>query len=146
MTRDETIRSRLTRWLARFNPPRIMEDNEQLQHEEFNSLFDCLDRYAPTNRPCAAFIDQALDAMEFEMTYRVWPTKGELARVCEKLTPRQSSSSAPGSTARGDKSLLSPDEIRTLENHVLPTARRWMNEIRGLADQGQRTLAYWGEC
>ena len=45
---------------------------------------------------------------------------------------------------RGDKSKLTPDELDKLENEILPTARKWLS-IPSLRDQGQQTLAYWGE-
>lgn len=46
---------------------------------------------------------------------------------------------------RGDRSSLTFDELELLENEILPTARRWVREIPGLADHGKQTLAYWGE-
>lgn len=54
----------------------------------------------------------------------------------------------PGSqqtTGRGDKLKLSHDELRILEDQILPTARRWVRQFPSLADQGQATLDYWGE-
>lgn len=46
--------------------------------------------------------------------------------------------------SKGERSTLSPDELRLLEERVLPTARRWLG-IYGLAEHGAKTLAYWGE-
>ena len=44
----------------------------------------------------------------------------------------------------GDKSKLSRDEVDLLHGKILPTARRWLS-IPDLADQGRKTLEYWGE-
>jgi hypothetical protein len=45
----------------------------------------------------------------------------------------------------GNRDSLSRDEMDILENKVLPTARRWVREIPGLAAHGRQTLEYWGE-
>lgn len=45
---------------------------------------------------------------------------------------------------QGDKSALTHDELRLLEDKVLPTARKWLM-VPSLADHGRSTLAYWGE-
>lgn len=47
--------------------------------------------------------------------------------------------------AMGDRTSLTLDEHILLEQKVLPTARRWVRDIPGLADHGRQTLAYWGE-
>lgn len=44
----------------------------------------------------------------------------------------------------GDRSKLSFDERRILEDEVLPRARSWL-DVPGLADQGRRTLLFWVE-
>lgn len=44
----------------------------------------------------------------------------------------------------GDRAKLTPDERALLDEKVLPTARKWLR-MPGLADQGRRTLSYWGE-
>ena len=144
MTRDEAIRDRLSQWLKRFNPPKIMEDDPDLQRQEFNALFAALDRYAPQSGFVAAFVDRALDAMEFQMTYRSWPTKGELAKVCEGLSPRVAAVAA-GGMDRGDRTQLTMDERQLLETRVLPTARRWVSGMPGISDHAKNTLAFWGE-
>ena len=46
---------------------------------------------------------------------------------------------------RGDRNTLSMDERYTLEERVLPTARKWL-DIPSLRDHGLKTLAYWGEA
>ena len=46
--------------------------------------------------------------------------------------------------ADGDMSELSADQLRLLETKILPTARRWLG-IPGLREQGEKTLAYWGQ-
>ena len=40
---------------------------------------------------------------------------------------------------------LSTDQLRLLHEKILPAARRWVRDIPGLADEGQKTLDYWGE-
>lgn len=45
----------------------------------------------------------------------------------------------------GNRNALSRDELYLLEDKVLPTARRWVRDIPGLAAHGRQTLAYWGE-
>lgn len=44
----------------------------------------------------------------------------------------------------GNRATLSMDDLRILEDRVLPTARRWLN-IYELSEHGAKTLAYWGE-
>lgn len=46
---------------------------------------------------------------------------------------------------RGNKEELNYSERDMLENTVLPTAEKWVAEMPGLADQGRRTLLFWGE-
>jgi hypothetical protein len=40
---------------------------------------------------------------------------------------------------------LTGAELNILETQVLPTARRWLREYPGLAEQAVKTLTYWGE-
>lgn len=44
----------------------------------------------------------------------------------------------------GDRTRLSAEERRALEEQLLPQARRWLT-VPGLADHGRRFLAFWGE-
>lgn len=46
---------------------------------------------------------------------------------------------------KGDKTKLTHDQLFLLENKILPTARRWVTDIPGLAHHGRQTLEYWGE-
>jgi hypothetical protein len=46
---------------------------------------------------------------------------------------------------KADKSRLTMDELRILEEQVLPEARRWVRSVPSLADHGQRTLDHWSE-
>lgn len=45
----------------------------------------------------------------------------------------------------GARDALTHDQLILLEDKILPTARRWVREIPGLAEHGKQTLAYWGE-
>lgn len=45
----------------------------------------------------------------------------------------------------GDRNALTRDELDTLENRVLPTARSWLRDYPALAHHAKKTLAYWGE-
>lgn len=45
---------------------------------------------------------------------------------------------------RGDRNGLSFDELRILDEQVLPTARRWL-AMPGLDEHAIKTLDYWGE-
>ena len=47
--------------------------------------------------------------------------------------------------AAGNRSKLSYDELRILEDQVLPVARNWCRHVRGLRAHGETTLGYWGE-
>lgn len=68
------------------------------------------------------------------------PTPAAIIAIISKQTR------AAGSTAdRGDRSKLSVDELERLNNHVLPGARR-MLENPSLAKHGRKILAYWGEA
>lgn len=51
------------------------------------------------------------------------------------------------SGGEGEKNMrenLSFDELKLLDDNILPTARRWLG-IPGLAEQGKRILESWGE-
>lgn len=83
-------------------------------------------------------IDQACKRYIIDQPRRR-PSPGDIrAKVRE---PKQSEERATG---RGDKSKLTPDEMRVLEDEILPKARQWM-AIPGLRERGEKTLAYWGE-
>lgn len=66
------------------------------------------------------------------------PTPGDI-----RSKIRQPSVGQGAQTDRGDRTKLTPDELDLLEDNILPTARRWL-QIPGLAEAGQKTLAYWG--
>lgn len=67
------------------------------------------------------------------------PTPGDIRAICNGRAETRA-----GATAWGDKSKLSYDELRILEDKILPTARKWL-AIPDLADHGKQTLEYWGE-
>jgi len=68
------------------------------------------------------------------------PTPGDIRQRCVAY------SDAREDRASDDPRLkLSHDELQLLEQKVLPTARRWVLEIPGLREHGEKTLAYWGE-
>jgi len=46
---------------------------------------------------------------------------------------------------QGQRNSLSREELFTLEDVVLPTARRWAAGHTALAQHGMKTLDYWGE-
>lgn len=46
---------------------------------------------------------------------------------------------------KGDKAKLSHSELTLLETKILPTARSWITDMPGLAQQAKQTLEYWGE-
>ena len=45
----------------------------------------------------------------------------------------------------GDRRALTSMELITLDEKILPTARRWMREFPQLAQHAVNTLAHWGE-
>ena len=49
-----------------------------------------------------------------------------------------------GPQVRGNRQALTFDELRLLEEQVLPTARRWLG-MTGLDEHAMQTLDYWGE-
>lgn len=46
-------------------------------------------------------------------------------------------------TSKGMRENLSYDELKLLDEKVLPTARRWLN-TPGMQEQGRATLDFWG--
>lgn len=40
---------------------------------------------------------------------------------------------------------LSSKELQTLDEHVIPTARRWLRQYPNLADHAVKTLLHWRE-
>lgn len=75
-----------------------------------------------------------------------------IAEACEKYlkeNPRRRPT--PGDIrglcggAKSTRSDLSADELFLLEDKILPTAKRWVTQVPGLAEQGQKILDYWGE-
>ena len=45
----------------------------------------------------------------------------------------------------GDRRALTSLELITLDEKVLPTARRWLREMPQLAHHAANTMAYWQE-
>ena len=45
----------------------------------------------------------------------------------------------------GDRRTLTSMELSTLDEKVLPTARRWLREMPQVAHHAANTLAHWGE-
>lgn len=68
----------------------------------------------------------------------VRPTPGMIRARAKALTENASG------VRFGNRDQLSTDERWTLEQKVLPTARKWLS-IPGLAEHGKQTLEYWGE-
>ena len=48
-------------------------------------------------------------------------------------------------TKGGDRRALTSMELKTLDEKVIPTARRWLRECPQLAHHAVSTLAHWGE-
>ena len=46
----------------------------------------------------------------------------------------------------GDRRTLTGMELATLENKVIPTARRWLREVPQLAHHAAATLTHWREA
>ena len=62
------------------------------------------------------------------------PTPGDIRSRCNGVQQKT-----------GKRAELSSDELHLLDTKILPTARRWVKEIPGLADEARKTLAYWEE-
>jgi len=70
------------------------------------------------------------------------PTPGDIRHRAENYAKARQ----PHEERERDPRLdLSHDELQLLEEKVLPTARRWVEEIPTLAIQGAKTMAHWGE-
>lgn len=73
------------------------------------------------------------------------PTPGDIRSICEQQRDRERMRSQRANAGRGNRNDLSGEELRVLDMEILPGARRWVNEIPGLAEQGARLLAHWGQ-
>jgi len=126
----------LKEWLATLSPPRSMAGNEAAMRMELETLAGTIERAGVDTREA---LDRVFHNVKMEAETRSWPTPKELIRAASLA--RGDTSQDPG---RGDRSKLSHDELVSLENTILPTARRWLG-IPGLAEHGEKTLTYWNE-
>ena len=69
------------------------------------------------------------------------PTPADILRFAESRPQRPQNPQA-----EGDRTKLSLDEQRLLDDEILPTARRWLEEKPGLARHAMKVLAFWGEA
>lgn len=130
------------RWMKRRTPPSHFAGDEQAEADELASLLSALMRHAPFV-DVGAWVSRVTAYLEERSKYRVWPSLGEVVEACELINARK----AGGGKAiqRGDRSKLTRDQLYLLESQILPTARRWVQEIPGLAHHGRQTLEFWGE-
>lgn len=125
---EEWIAGRVEVLLSHYHAPNLAAETKAA------AIGDWIDALAPFSqidieRACAAYLrDQP----------RRRPTPGDIR---SKIRPPKNDGVAMG---KGDKSALTYDELRLLEDKVLPTARKWLT-VPSLADHGRSTLAYWGE-
>ena len=129
------LEAKLKGYLGRRSPPRGMAPEAQV--DEIAALVRAVGRLAPDSG-YQEWWPRIEDALDRSLVTRAWPTVRELSDAAGVSSQR----AAP--TGNGDRRSLTFDQLRLLEEKVLPTARRWLG-IPGLREHGEKTLAYWGE-
>lgn len=81
--RTEEIAAIFRRWLERFTPPTSIKEKPYAAQDAADSLLRVLLKFSP-QEDAGPWVRRALDAVEYEMKTRAWPTVHELGSVCEK--------------------------------------------------------------
>lgn len=99
--RTETIAKTLSAFLDRYSPPNAMKGNPETVQAEVENLLRVVLKFAPQDG-YHGWVDTMIDRMEYQMTTRAWPTKGELGSVCSNL--RKEAAQGKGYTSPTGKS------------------------------------------
>lgn len=87
-------------------------------------------------------IDETFKQIKMTSDSRAWPTAAQVLGAMREVIRRRSGERI---TVEGNRSILTSFELSTLEDKVLPTARRWLRQYPGLRSVAIQTLQYWGE-
>ena len=135
--RTEAIAEILKRWLERFTPPAAIKSNPRAAQDSADALLRVLLKFAPQD-DCEPWVRRALDAMEYQMQTRAWPTVHELGSVCNNQ--RKEVGTAPDRTSTIDPFAITARRINNQE----PIGDMWIyghhaHEIvaRGLVRESQ---------
>ena len=71
------------------------------------------------------------------------PTPAGISQIARDYTSNANAGTSQ-QRGQGDRSTLSPDDLQTLDERVLPKAREWLH-ISALRDHATKTLDHWGE-
>ncbi|MEO1538504.1 MAG: hypothetical protein AAFR73_12325 [Pseudomonadota bacterium] len=82
--RTEVIAKIFQAWLKRYSPPNVIKNDADVMKDERDSLLRVILKFAPS-QDYDAWVHRALDALEYQMKTRAWPTKSELGAVCANL-------------------------------------------------------------
>lgn len=131
------LEGRLKHYLARRSPPQFMAKNDTAQAEEVAALVRAVGRAAPDSG-YQEWWPRLEDALDRDLKTRAWPNVHEIMEAARKVGGRSEEA------GRGDRAKLSYDNLKALDDEILPRARKWLS-IPGLAEHGRATLDYWGE-
>lgn len=137
--KERTLHKLMVAYLARRSVPQSMADNDEAKADEVSALLRAAAKFAPDQR-----IDEWWWSVEEKLDVtnktRVWPNVYEIYEAAKASTPAANKVGTQG----GDRAKLTSMELVTLEDKVLPTARRWL-AMGGLHQHGRQTLEFWGE-
>lgn len=136
----QTMNEQVVGWLDTFSVVRDMKENPEAMAREINTISAVFAREAAT----PAAIDQTFEHIKMTSASRAWPTAAQVYEAL-RTTKRKKNGEQIVSDKGGDRLQLDAMSLATLENQVIPTARRWLRIFPGLRHHAIKTLEYWGE-
>jgi hypothetical protein len=138
----EQIEAEVIAWLDTFSQVSSMRDNPEATAREVATIVGVFTREGVS----AQTVEAVFQHIKMTENSRAWPTAAMVYQALREIRKEkaQQSESIVGQ-ARGDKYTLDGMERATLDNKVLPTAKRWLRMYPGLRHHAIQTLDYWGE-
>lgn len=140
-----SIARALNDFLRQFKTPEHLDSETALKRIRLTA--DAINKRLPASLNAsdldARLGDLFVSVMERHKT-REWPMPEAFLAHLQVERPHFDGTGEVGNAAHGDRSALSASDLATLENKILPTARRWLGT--SMHEHGQKTLEFWGEA
>lgn len=125
-------------WMDTFSMVGSMQGNDAALARELDTIAGVFSAEKADRQT----IDETFKQIKMTSDSRAWPTAAQVLGAMREVIRRRSGERI---TVEGNRSILTSFELSTLEDKILPTARRWLRQYPGLRSVAIQTLQYWGE-
>lgn len=135
---NNSTKDAVREWMDTFSMVGSMQGNDAALARELDTIAGVFS----AEKADRQIIDETFRHIKMTSDSRAWPTAAQVLGAMREVIRRRSGERI---TVEGNRSMLTSFELSTLEDKVLPTARRWLREYPGLRSVAIQTLQYWGE-